>query len=153
MKNKIIVVLALMSLIVLSGCNPHSGSWDRESCRIAGYEEPEVVTIEDIIKCEDKCGTLEVGIHYKKLELLRKYPEIKIQPDYIKKIEKDSWCNIKEFELKQERECIKQHSHHQTYKYTYCDFRESLDNDCRTIKSPVKLKEFDTGASWLRLEE
>ena len=43
--------------------------------------------------------------------------------------------------------------HHKLYEYRYCDFRGSLDTECKTIVSPFKLEEFDTGASWLNLIE
>ena len=41
---------------------------------------------------------------------------------------------------------------HKKYEYIYCDFRERLDNDCKTFISPLKLEEFDTGAGWLRFK-
>lgn len=89
--KRILIVMALLSIVVLSGCNPYSGNWDRESCRIAGYEEPIKLDRKDIVKCRDKCGSLEVGIHYKKLEILRQFPDTKIQVDYVKRIG-IGWC-------------------------------------------------------------
>ncbi len=90
-KKIMIICLTVLGLVILSGCNNHSADWDRESCRIAGYEEPIKPDHDNIIKCRDERGSLEVGIHYEKLEILRKFPDTKIQVDYIRKIGKG--CN------------------------------------------------------------
>lgn len=42
---------------------------------------------------------------------------------------------------------------HNIYEYTYCDFRKSFDNPCMTFTTDTELNEFDTGASWLILND
>lgn len=67
----IIFILVLLSLVLIAGCNLHSINWDKESCKIAGFEEPEEFSKNDIVRCKD--GDIEVGVHYKELEMERKY--------------------------------------------------------------------------------
>ena len=87
--KKILMMLALVSIIVLSGCNPHTADWDRESCKMAGYEEPTNPDTNDMIRCRDECEGVEVGVHYKQFELLREGYIKEVMPTYTKDINKD----------------------------------------------------------------
>ena len=68
MKKRILIILAIVSLIFLSGCNFHLYNWEREHCGRLGYGKEGMSSVGNLVRC-DNC-THKVYFHVKSFEAM-----------------------------------------------------------------------------------